>query len=341
MLDDTERSVGPQAVLAFCERCRAAPARLSTAANTSAQPQARIVLSLGGVRVAVRELPFAEGGLGFRLFPSAIWLAALLAERRSLLVGKRLLELGAGLALVSLTAALAAAANVTITDFNTRLLRAAAAAAEENGCAERVSIAFCDWVEEGRAPPPTADAAPEYVRIVVAESAEARPWQQRLAADERFPLIVATEVLYEGFAAAALPPLIARRLQPGGRFVTLMAVRDAALLSRFVAGLCARGMRVAVAPAAAVPLPGQHNAAPRGGWEDQSPICDGLQWMTPEQCASAVRSNGEGGGAWVEAILEELGPGDAAGTAACCHRAARGLACPCASRCSGRPSASP
>lgn len=330
------RAVSYDALRAFAARCQVAPARLSTAADTSAHEPALVVLHLrrsSGEEFAlsVRELPFAEGGLGFRLFPSALWLSALLVERWELLSAQyarvRALELGAGLAAVGLAAARCGNAAVTLSDFNSGLLRACCAAAAENGVSEVVSVAFCDWAEEADTPPPSSDAHanPEFFRVRAQEAAEPQPWSARIPPDSQFELVLATEVLYEAFAARCLPPLIARRLaRPGGRFMTLMAVRDLAILRAFVAGLCAQpGLRVAVCSVARLPLPG----APPPERPADLPFCDGLGWMSAAECDAAVMDGGEGGGAWVEALAE--GPA-VAPAGPCCSRRARGFACPCA-----------
>ena len=285
--------------------------------------------------LAVRELAFAAGGLGFRLFPSALWLSALLTERWQLLAAQyvhvRVLELGAGLAAVGLSAALCGAHAVTLTDFNSGLLRACSAAAAENGVSERVQVAFCDWAEEAGAPAAAeSDANPEFFRVKAQEEAEAQPWAARLPPAAQFELVLATEVLYEAFAARALPPLIGRRLaRPGGRFMTLMAVRDLAILREFVRGLCAQpGLRVAICSVARLQLP----STPAPVRAPGLPFCDGIPaWMSAAECDAAVMAGGDGCGAWVEALAESgeraeppVGP--------CCSRRARGFACPCATR---------
>jgi len=199
-------------IAAFCSRCKTSlPA---VAASTAARPPARVTLEYacpcapqGVVSITVEELTFASGGLGFRLFPGAVWLAAWLAEHfvprllnddsvqragqtgSSLDEGSkplthvRVLEFGAGLALCGLTVAVAATASraarahipkvqVTLTDFNAALLAAASTAAADNGAAECVSTAMFDWVVEaatqtGRI---DRDRNPEYFRVI--ESAD-------------------------------------------------------------------------------------------------------------------------------------------------------------------------
>jgi len=344
-----ERSVDAEAVLAFCARCRDAPTRMSTAASTAARPPARVLLSLAQpgappLRLVVSELPFADGGLGFRLFPAAVWLAALLVANWPALRSDSVLELGAGLGAPGLACALLGARCV-LTDFNTGLLRALAAAAAENGVAQRVRVAHCDWAAEAAlsaSDPALRELAnPEYWRVRRQEAAAGDPAFPPLPPAQRFDLVLATEVLYEAHAARVLPPLVAARLRPRGRFFTLMAVRDASILRAFLAGLGAAAPRLLVAVCAAklLPLPTPQaggEAAAGGGDEPPPPFCPGLRWMDAAACEAAVMTGGPGGGplaaAWVEALSwpDERAGAPAASAAPCCSRAARGLACPCA-----------
>jgi Lysine methyltransferase len=209
-----KRHVTVADIAAFCSRCKTSlPA---VAASTAARPPARVTLEFacpcapqGVVSITVEELTFASGGLGFRLFPGAVWLAAWLAEhfvprlqnddsvQRAGQTGSsstveegctlsthvRVLELGAGLALCGLTVAVAATASraarahipqvhVTLTDFNAALLAAASTAAADNGVAECVSTSMFDWVVEAATQTGRIDRDrnPEYFRVL--ESAD-------------------------------------------------------------------------------------------------------------------------------------------------------------------------
>jgi predicted nicotinamide N-methyase len=396
-----ERRVGAAELRSFCAALVAAPARMSVAASTSARPPARVRVSLAAclgagdaaaaadagvlLEVAVRELDYADGGLGFRLFPSALWLAAWLAARPSLLRGASVLELGAGLGLVGLAAAAThLPSSVTLSDFNPGLLTALRAAAAENGVADTTRVAMCDWAEEAQAAEPhapphathagqpadgasawafAADANPEFYRVraqLAATSAASdsgsasatAPLFAKLPIQERYSLIVATEVLYEMHAAVALPALLRRRLAPGGRFVTLMAIRDTDLLKEFVARLQSGGaLRVALRglgdvalPPADAPAAAEAAAAAQGIAAD-APLCGGA-WCDGDAEWRALLLRGGAGGkpleaAWIEAqrpptALDADADADSAANAAhaaakpCCSRSARGMACPCA-----------
>ena len=173
--------------------------------------------------VRVREVTYESGGLGFRLFPSAVWLSAFLASQPELLRPGRVLELGCGLGLCGLTAAVVGKrvhtgtpTLVTLTDFNPGLLHAARAAAAANDVADTVSVAFCDWALEAGAETGALtsahqrteagfgeDSNPEYFRVT-RQQRLSTPWAS-LPRGSTFDLVLATEVLYEMHAALTLP----------------------------------------------------------------------------------------------------------------------------------------
>jgi Lysine methyltransferase len=252
------RHVSVADIASFCSRCKTSlPA---VAASTAARSPARVTLEFacpcapqGVVSITVEELTFASGGLGFRLFPGAVWLAAWLAEhfvprllnddsvQRAGQTGSssiveegctplprvRVLELGAGLALCGLTLAVAATASraarqvhVTLTDFNAALLAAASTAAADNGVAECVSTAMFDWVVEAATQTGRIDRErnPEYFRVIESadtpSSVKANNTIGSLPPDAVFDVIVASEVLYEHAAASSLPVALLRRVPP-------------------------------------------------------------------------------------------------------------------------------
>ena len=357
---------------------------MSKAASTSARAPARVVVrfcaapAAGGapveLPVAVRELEYADGGLGFRLFPAALWLAAWLAARPAWISGATVLELGAGLGLVGLAAAKQGAA-VTLSDFNPGLLTALEAAAKDNGVA--ATVAACDWADEAaaaaaeRAAPAAGkaagsaeaidtaafdrDANPEYFRVRAQLAASSGGIAERLPAGASYDVAVASEVLYEAHAAAALPALLSRRLAPGGRFVTLMAVRDVALVETFLSRCQAFGMAVALRRIADVALPpgdaaeaaqaaAEADAAKQAGRD--APMCGG-EWCSrgDAEWRALLASGGAGGGpleaAWLEARQPMDAPPPRQQQGPCCSRRARGMACPCAARAAAPPRAPP
>lgn len=325
--------------------CQKKVARLSVAASTSAKPPGRVSVHLatpcGEVVVAVTELSFAAGGLGFRLFPSALWLAAFVAARPALLHGRHtVLELGAGLGLVGLAAASCGASRVCLADFHHGLLLNLLDAVRLNELQQRVDVACHDWVADAegvaRSSPADTAASPEYVRVVASQAQQPCP-VDHLAADAKFSLIVGTEVLYEEVGARCLPAVLRRRLAPGGRCLLLGAVRDTSHAVGFVRRCSELGMDIHVRCVTALPLPSASVAdAASSSWvfDADRPVVGG-EWMSSGEAVRALEAGGAGGApmaaAWVEARAPAAWPAQA-GDAACCARAKRGLACPCAAR---------
>lgn len=115
-------------------------------------------------------------GYWANLWPSSLLLASVVAESPLLGPGVRILEIGCGLGLVGLAAALRGA-DVLMTDFNPLAVEAARANAQRNALAVRAER--FDW----NSPPPQ---------------------------DWAFDLLLASDVLYEPASAAPVARLIAR-----------------------------------------------------------------------------------------------------------------------------------
>lgn len=141
------------------------------------------------------------------LWPSAVALARVIARRP--LTGRRVLELGCGLGLASLAAA-AAGGRVLATDWAPDALAMTARSAARNGLA--VETALLRW-----------DAPPE---------ALGPPW----------PLVLASDVLYEERTVPALLELLPRVTAPGGE--VWLADPGRAPAARFLDTLDASAWRV-------------------------------------------------------------------------------------------------
>lgn len=189
-------------------------------------------------------------GLGARPWPCAGLLCRALAEERSLRDAE-VLELGCGVGVCGISAAVLGARRVVLTDCVPDVLDLAAANIGLN--ASRVLPGTChvrwfDW---------TSDSANfgEGLRKVPERCVE-------LGRDEVFPLVIGSDILYVRCVPVALslctpavsrysdeaPQLVsavlARRLSPGGRAVLACPVRERSILRAFLDCAAHRGLLV-------------------------------------------------------------------------------------------------
>ena len=291
--------VEPAAAAAFLLRCAKTPQRFFYPCNAKArEPVTCVYRFQRGVargfgpgpsicEARVFECAYDAGGTGWRAWPSALLLACWCAEHYGALelARARVCELGCGLGLPGLAAAALGAADVTLTDCLPRLLAtvresAQATAAANGGRAPSVSV--LDWDVE--APPDAAAAAEAYsteqgVRSAQRcddEAADEAP----LAADARFDVLLATDVIYSRAHAAQLPAVVARRLAPGGRLCAMVPVRSEGDARTFLGGLQRIGADVRLARVTAewcaAATAAQRGEAPGGAARAEAPYEAGM-----------------------------------------------------------------
>lgn len=316
-------AVPPRSTSAFLLRCAREPDRFYYPCNAKARDPVHCIYEFNvarrqsSVSIVVRECEYVDGGTGWRAWPCALLLACWLAKHAHELDldDAAVLELGCGLGLPGLTAAALGARRVALTDCLPRLLRTvgescAACAAlkprqpeqEQQPEPEQPQSAspappaaeavLLDWDEEV---PCCADSSEQYsteqgvkAAQLLREEAEAEagggaPPLPRLGADERFHLLLASDVIYSAGHAAVLPRVVARRAASaahatgsgggsgadggsgsgGARFCAMVPVRCAEHTHSFLRGLQQQGFTVTFASvsaawvAAVVALQGQ------------------------------------------------------------------------------------
>ena len=99
----------------------------------------------------MREMDYGEGGLGWRVWPSALLMAQWLAAHPRLVAGKSVLELGSGLGLPGLLAGRLGARKVILTDCLPNMLTKLRASIADNGLQGVVRAHLLDWVAESGA----------------------------------------------------------------------------------------------------------------------------------------------------------------------------------------------
>ncbi len=178
-----------------------------------------------------------------QVWPSGVALARHLASRP--LEGLRLLELGCGLGLPSLAAALGGA-----------------------------RVLATDWAEDALALL-RENAALNGVRL---ETAVLR-WDDRAPlGGRRFPLVVAADVLYEERNGAQLAALVPRVLDRGG--AALVADPGRRHAPAFLEAMAARGWRVDTLPSDLLPRGGIHVLRRAAGPEDGPHAVRTASWST-------------------------------------------------------------
>ena len=241
-------------------------------------------------RVCVRvcETDFARGGLGWRVWGAAHVLAReLAAAPRSLLQPRSgeapitVLELGAGCGLCGLLASALGAREVVLTDALPALLDTlaagaallgsdAAAAAEQQPLpawtwrgatpGSRIRVRTLLWDDDvaacGDATSARSATEAAFARSMLAgqlrkagsdSAADAAP---ALDADERFELVIGSDLLYDWSAVRPLTATVLRRLKPGGLCLLALPVRDKPLLDALAEGLTRAGLAWDARPSA-------------------------------------------------------------------------------------------
>jgi predicted nicotinamide N-methyase len=131
-------------------------------------------------------------GAGDVVWPAGLALARLIAHCPSLVAGKRVLEVGAGLGVVGNAALRAGASAVCMCDVDGDMLRLAKASALENAPEDpsRAATLVLDW-----------SAIPETFCVSVGE---------------KYDVVVAADVLYDASAARCVSDVVGRATKPGG-----------------------------------------------------------------------------------------------------------------------------
>lgn len=215
-------------VLAACVRGERAYCRV---ADTSARAPAVCAYALGkGVRVRVRELHVAQGGVGWRVSVGALVQAQWLATHAHVVRGRAVLELGAGLGVGGLVAAqLPGVSSVCLTDVLPELVANLEHNARLNPSAPGVDVRA--RLLDFRAPGTTERAYEDALLHAAAGRAREADAVQPLG-DERFDLVIGAEIMYESYHALAVPALLGARLSPeaGSRALLVHVVREQSTL---------------------------------------------------------------------------------------------------------------
>ena len=185
------------------------------------------------------------------VWPSAMALAQELLQRPELVRGRRVLDLGCGVGLAGIAAAVAGAREVVLADREPRALHCALAGALANGLPVAPPAAALRVVDGMPMPPlPPAARAPPGGRARGGLSAAVVDWHRPETVPGPFDVVLACDVLYEKASVAPLAALVARLFPAAAPGVFVLADppnRTPANRRAFVEQVGARGGRVALA----------------------------------------------------------------------------------------------
>ena len=194
----------------------------------------------GGQLARVREFDFKDGGTGCCVWDAAVGLSIWLTQHADVVRGKRCLELGSGVGLCGITAALMGASEVVLSDLDeqeaslrlaggaaracstARLLDNLGANAHLNGVGEVAHVRALDW-EDCIAPQQLEEA-------------------DEIDSRRTYPIVIGSDLVYEGFAVSALAAAIEAHVAPdGAAYLMSSTVRWEAASTPLVAALEAAG----------------------------------------------------------------------------------------------------
>jgi len=190
----------------------------------------RSFLLPGGELATVNEIDFSDGGTGARVWDTSIAMSIWLRRKNEELLGCRLLELGAGVGLTGISAALQGA-DVTLSELGEELpssLQQVSGGAA-TACSTRrllpnleanlLSNGLTSSLADAAAPVARAGvAAPEATRRGRARTL-ALNWEACLEdgfAIEQYDVVLGSDLVYEGFAVEALVAALMQTVRRGG-----------------------------------------------------------------------------------------------------------------------------
>ena len=218
-------------------------------------------LHMSELHVRLVECLYSQGGTGWRVWPCALLLSCWLATHEAELQlaprhgkgGKKVLEVGCGLGLPGLTAAALGARDSVLTDGLPQLLRTIeesvaankqlSGAGADSASPPSCRVAMLDWDD---AAPVSQEMADEpFSTEQGVKEAQHEVWGgASLKPDERFELILASDVLYSMKHAVQLPSIITERMAEGGRLAAMVPVRSEDHTRHLLSGLDRHGLRV-------------------------------------------------------------------------------------------------
>eukprot|EP00873_Tetraselmis_striata_P016356 jgi/Tetstr1/436620/TSEL_025416.t1 len=203
-------------------------------------------------------------GVGTRVWAVATTLCRELAAYPDIVAGKEVLEIGSGCGLTGIFAAKLGAQRVTLTDFLPKVVDNLLECMHANGSlpagpsgedfdpedeadgafeADNMRVRMLDWAE-GTSYADASTARDSYLGEQAVQEDDLLEMPPELPAEERFPVIIGTDVIYEPLHAELVANVVARRLQPGGVCLLCCGVRIQSVFDQFFRDVAAKGLRL-------------------------------------------------------------------------------------------------
>jgi predicted nicotinamide N-methyase len=222
------------------------------------------------ITIQIREIPFEQGGLGCRLFPSAIMLCDWMTKMSTLFTkDTSVLEIGSGVGACGLMAAHIGCQRVVLSDFYIPLLQnlAVSACTAKSLCPNvDIAVNFLDWNDDYCRLIDSLEPDQHKLKAhLVCKDAVMMSYERQhhegtvlgnkdlvmdlhphLGFAEAFDVILATDVLYENIQADLLAGVLNLRLRKSAICLMILPIRDCFVMQRMIKLQIYAGMKVSI-----------------------------------------------------------------------------------------------
>eukprot|EP00124_Ichthyophonus_hoferi_P003932 Ihof_evm2s382 gene=Ihof_evmTU2s382 len=203
------------------EVMEAASAVLANLAGTAACNAHTIEWSCRDQKLTLHQGAYVEAGLGYRLWPSATYMARLLLDGEIDVKGQDVLEIGCGVGVGGLMCAVAGCRSVLMTDYQQSVLRLVEKNIKENDKTGAATVCRLDWRHYlGSGDSLTGISTEDYqYEGQVDDGFKCHGNCDCSPIRTSFPVIIASDVVYDAGHADLVPLVIDAFLAPGSESV--------------------------------------------------------------------------------------------------------------------------
>jgi predicted nicotinamide N-methyase len=183
-------------------------------------------------------MEYAEGGLGWRVWPAAVLLGQFICNHSEIVISKTVLELGAGLGLPGLLAGKLGASRVCLTDCLPLALAKLNKSIQANNLTDIAEVANLDWVVQSGADETACGVRDHKSGALTTEAFLQRQHGEPtilIPPEDQFDVVIASDVLYEKHHAECIVAVLAARCKRGGCCVLACVIRDGGISAQVLA----------------------------------------------------------------------------------------------------------